>query len=382
MNDTHLQQIFTNYIKCFDKLNDPAHAEYYKWQVAKEFKTQMDKAFEETEEFFPAKLYEVKKLTENMIDSYTQPFNGLVEFSKREPVTVKEMFIDLFMEDGGDLRKRQKRICDFLKKSHSLRDKYYPDSFLYNDDFHSVTGYLFLYDPDHNYLFKATNALNFADCIEFYDDWGTGEDVKLDVYYRMCDQIADAIKSNKDLMETDAKRFSSCFGVSGETMHPDPEKHILVFDLIYCCLAYGLFDGISYERPKIKERQEILSRKEKAVELSQKLDEAKKNMHEMEEGKRKLAAVLKQGTVIRHKKFGDGIITHNNDNNITVQFSSAGEKQLGIVVASTNRIISTEDGELEKILEIYGDFLNKEDTIRNTVHYAEDALAPYAEYLE
>ncbi len=161
---------------------------------------------------------------------------------------------------------------------------------VHNDDFHSVTGYLFLYDPDHNYLFKATNALNFVDCIEFYDDWGSRESVRLDVYYRMCDQVAEAIRNNKELLKVSDKRFSGCLGISGDTMHPDPEKHILVVDLIYCCLAYGLFDGITYSRPNTKERHEILFRKEKGIELSQKLEESRKALSQLEEGKRQLEA--------------------------------------------------------------------------------------------
>lgn len=29
----------------------------------------------------------------------------------------------------------------------------------------------------------------FADCIEFYDDFGMGDHVKLKTYYRMCDEL-------------------------------------------------------------------------------------------------------------------------------------------------------------------------------------------------
>lgn len=72
--------------------------------------------------------------------------------------------------------------------------------------------YLFLYDPDHNYIYKATHALAFADCVEFYDDWGWGDSVRLDVYYRMCDQLVKAAKADKDLMAADARRFLGEWG--------------------------------------------------------------------------------------------------------------------------------------------------------------------------
>ena len=187
MNNNHVQQIFAHYIDKFEYINNPTHQEYYKWQIAKRFRDEMDVALAAPTEEFPSKLYEVKKLTSNLIDSYTQPFHGLVKFAEQEPETVRNMFKMLFSDDGGDLENRQERVQAFLSQSHALRDKYYPDSYLYKEDMHSVTGYLFLYDPDHNYIYKATHARDFADCIEFYDDWGYGTDVKLAIYYRMCD---------------------------------------------------------------------------------------------------------------------------------------------------------------------------------------------------
>ena len=120
-------------------------------------------------------------------------------------------------------------------------------------DCEEIPTYLFLYDPDHNYIFKSSHALIFADCIEFYDDWGSGDNVKLDVYYHMCDRIADAIKSSPAMLKTDAGRFENGWGVDPQTFAPDREKHILVFDLIYCCSTYGLFSDITFKRPKTKE---------------------------------------------------------------------------------------------------------------------------------
>ncbi len=35
--------------------------------------------------------------------------------------------------------------------------------------------YLFFHDPEHNYLYKATQAHEFADCVEFLDDWGAAQ---------------------------------------------------------------------------------------------------------------------------------------------------------------------------------------------------------------
>lgn len=381
MNDKHVQQIFAHYIDQFERVNNSEYQEYYKWQIIKRFHDEMDTALKAPAEELPAKLYEMKRLSSNIIDSYTQPFHGLVKFAEQEPETVREMFQRLYSDDGGDISARQVRVSEFLQQSHSLRDKYYPDSYLYKDDMHSVTGYLFLYDPDYNYIFKATHAQIFADCVEFYDDWGSGDAVKLDVYYRMCDQLVEAIKADKALMVTDASRFENGWGVDPETLYTDPEKHILAFDLICCCSTYGLFDAISFVRPKSKERQLMQERKEKALRLSEKLREAEAKFQELEKAKEYVNSVFTAGATVHHMKYGDGVIRENTGTIITVDFPDDGEKQLGIFVATANGIITSDVTDYTDKINSYKELLKKESSIKTGLSYAEKEFAPYAEYL-
>lgn len=381
MNENHIQQIFDNYIDQFERINDHVGREYYKWQIAKRFREEMDKALDAPLDKFPEKLYEVKKLTENVIDSYTTPFHGLVKFAEQEPKTVRGMFLELFAALPDDIADKQKRVDAFLAKSHELREKYYPDSFLYKDDMHSVTGYLFLYDPDHNYLFKASHALKFADCIEYYNDWGSGDSVKLDVYYRMCDQLVERIKNCKELMATDASRFEEGWGVDPDTLYSDPEKHILAFDIIYCCSSYGLFNGISFSRPKSKERSLMNERKEKAIQLSNKMKEAKEDLQKLEEAKEFINDSFSAGKHVIHKKYGEGIIKENAGEIIVVDFS--GEiKELDAGVCIVNGIISIDDAELTARLEEYSEVLENADLIKSRLTCAEREFAYYSEYLE
>ena len=382
MNDNHLQQIFNNYIEKFDMVNNSEHEEYYKWQIAKLFHDRMDEVLAAPEEAFSTKLYELKKLSANLIDSYTQPFYGLVKFSEKEPETVRSMFKDLLIDDGGDIRKRGQRIVEFLKRSHELRDKYYEDSYLYKDDMHSVTGYLFLYDPDHNYMFKASHALIFADCIEFYDDWGSGDNVSLEVYYRMCDQLVVKIKENNELMATDASRFENGWGIDPASFYPDKEKHILAFDLIYCCSTYGLFNGITFVRPKYKERLLIQERKEKAKQLSDNLKEAQKCYQELEEVTDKVKSIFAAGVTIRHRKYGEGIVKSNDGKRITADFTENGEKQLDTSVSFANGIISADGDYDSEAISSYRHILRSESLIKSKLTYAEKEFAPYSDYLE
>ena len=378
MNILHLQQIIDHYITRFAELNGPGNDEYYKWQIIQRFRPMMDEALAATDAGFPDKLYAIKKLTSNLIDSFTQPLNGLVEFSKREPATVRQMFIELFRVADVDEITKQAAIQEFLDQSHRLRDEYFPDSYLYNDDLHSVTGYLFLYDPDHNYLYKATHCRDFADCIEFYDDWGSGENTRLDVFYRMCDTALAAIKENEALMATDASRYE----IDPGNMHPDAEKHILLFDLIFCCSTYGLFNGINFVVPKSSERQLMQERKEKAEKLARDLDTAKHKLAELDKAKAFIISVFQPGTVIRHRSFGMGTISEVSDTAFTAQFPSGGNKSLGITTCVANALITVEDAEAQAKLNSYRDILKQDQRIRDAVDLVEKAFLPYAEYLE
>ncbi len=254
MNENHIKQIFANYIDRFEEMNGPVHQEYFKWRVAKQFRPMMDDALSSGADDFPGKLSKLQQKTSFLIDSRRiQPFSGLVRIAKQDPEAVRGMFQMLF-SGGGSLE----NVGRFINASHELRDKYFPDSFRYTNDVHSVTAYLAMYDPDHHYIFKASHARRFADCIEFYDDWGSGDTVKLDVYYRMCDQLVEAISGCEELLATADRRFTGELSdVDPDTLYGDPQRHILAFDLIYCCSTYNLFAGINFSKKTAKERQAI-----------------------------------------------------------------------------------------------------------------------------
>ena len=352
MNELHMEQIFKHYIDDFEKLNNPEHMEYYKWQIVKRFRPLMDDALKSENSEFAANLLKVKKLTSNLVDSYTQPFQGLVRFSEHEPETVRNMFKSLFENSDGTMEKRQNAVTAFLKKSHELRDKYFPGSYLYKDDMHSVTTYLFLYDPDHNYIFKSSHALIFADCIEFYDDWGSGDSVKLDVYYRMCDQIVSAIKNSPEMMKTDASRFENGWGIDPQTFAQDKEKQL------------------------------IQEKKEKAVRFAEELKTAQDELKKLQEALEYLNMVFKIGAGIQHKKYGLGTITDNHGSSIEIEFANGDKKKFGMVLSAVNNIIVSQTDDYAEQMQKYRETLKKEAAIKNAVSYAEKNFAEYAEYID
>lgn len=102
MNRNNLQSIFKKYIDNFEILNNEKNDETYKWEIAQEFQK-----FDVDAEDFVEMLTHMWKVSENLIDSSQQlPFYALVEFARREPETVREMFRKLFAEEHlGDIEK-------------------------------------------------------------------------------------------------------------------------------------------------------------------------------------------------------------------------------------------------------------------------------------
>jgi len=383
MNNNTMNQVFSHYIDNFEMINNREHEEYYKWQVCATFKELMDDALGADAEEFADALYRVKVCSENIIDSYTQPFYGLVELARKEPETVQQMFIDLYSDDNGDVKVQMKLIEDFFDQSNELLAKYYPDSYLYKQNSHSVSSYLFLYDPDHHYMYKATQSQVMADCIEFYDDWGSGDNIKLDVYYRMCDEMLAEIKNCPELLATNRSRYDGGLQLKPGALHADPELHILLFDIIYCSHVYNLFDGITFERPKSKEKQLIVEQKNKAKELLSAYDEAKLAVENLDEALMYFASSLKSAKVVKHKMYGECEVAAVDPRYLKIRIVKTGEeKQLGLAVVIANGIISLDTDEFMEKKDQYLPLLKKADSIPRTLEYAARALESYKEYLD
>ena len=175
---------------------------------------------------------------------------------------------------------------------------------------------------------------------------------------------------------------AKAWGEDTSTLHPDKEKHILAFDLIYCCSVYNLFDGISFTRPKTKERQLMQERKEKAESLFQKLKKARQDAKSLHEALEYINSVYVVGLNIKHKKFGEVTIVDKDDYSIRVDVPDIGMKILDIrdLVAYSLATINI-DG-YDAMATKYQQFLidrNKIDDKR--LERAEKEFAPYSQYL-
>ena len=377
MNRKNLNQIFDAYIQQFEVLNDSQNNESYKWSAIVDFQKAFDLSV--SDDSFAGMLKEAKDATENIIDSYTQPFHGLVEIAKREPETVRAMLTALLEDDGGDLVARQEKIDTFLEECDRLVESYFPGSHLYKNDQRSAMAYLFFNDPDNHYLYKATEAKYLADCIGFYDDWGTMSAFKLDVYHRFCDELIEEIKATPALMATHLSRFAA----AKKPMHEDELLHVLVFDIIYCAHTYNLYSGMSFDKVTSTDRKLYQERKAKANELLTVLRKVEAESELLTEARVYFTKAITSGANVSHKMFGTVDVEGITDGFVSLKLQKNGEvKRFGLLNCIAGGFVRIDVPDFDESLAKYKAAMMSEYTLPQRLKSAQDALYPYEKYLE
>jgi len=374
MNKTRLSQLFNNYIEKFEYINNPDFNETYKWAVVEQYR----ESFNLDAPDLSAMLYEVWKISENLIDSANQqPFYALVTYAKEEPETVRNMFRELFADDGGDLSLRQAKIYAFIQKSEELKAKYAPGSWRYTNDQRSVMAYLFFHDPEHNYLYKSTQAHEFADCVDFLDDWGSGANFKLDVYYRMCDELVTTMKEFPALIQTHMSRYED----AKEQLYEDSGLHVLAFDIIYSSQVYNLYDGIQYSHPKGKDKKLYRERVEKALSLKEAYEQARADFERLEELRATILSHLQVGSSLIHKVYGKGKIVSLDGPSVSVQFQTQPEPKKFILISSLGSGFLKTGTDDDLLIQANAKLLQMEESLERRLKSAKSALEPYLQYL-
>ena len=392
MNENHLHQIFENYINRFEEFNSTDRneiSEYYKWEIAAQFRGKMDDALNSKKEEFAKALYEVEKVTRDLADNYVQPFYGLVQLAHKQPETVKSMFQKLYADAGKDLNP-QGKIEEFLGDAEQLVNLYYPNSYLYKNSFHSATIYLAMYDPEHNYIYKPYAARKFAKYADFGDDFGSGIHVKLNNYYRMCNELVKAINEYPRLKELEKIRSRQAGEkTSGEKLYKDDSQHILAYDIIYCAYKYNLFDGITLKTltaKELKEQKLIEEKQQKALELLEKLKNAQEQKKVLDAAMEKVEQYFNVGQKVAYKSFGKaaqtaiGTIVKRGNDSVTIDFGDGNVKSVGLIIPIVNGYIRPQEADENDYANIVA-ILKKKSVIENNLSQIGKDFAPYSDYI-
>ena len=354
MDTLKVNAVIDEYIKNFAKLNDEANDnEGYKWVATGCFKKYWNLDAEDMLEMFNKAMKEMSNLIDN---SQVQPLSGirLLLSQPSEVDFVRESFRTLFADDGGDINARQKRVDDFVEKVNERIALYSPEgSWKNNQNRTSVLYYLNLEKPDENYIFKATEANDWANCAEFGEDIGSGASFSLAKYYRMCDELLDVVNNNPKLKKLNDKRVKEKFE-KPDVSEFDDKNHILVYDIMYCAYRYLFYDKAAVTKKTTKERLRRAALRKETEELASAIKE-KEIAYDALDNEQPLPDIT--GSEITHKTFGKGNVVGVEGENICIDFNGT-VKKFGYVFSFEKGFLSIDkDGFADLIKNIA---LNKE----------------------
>lgn len=353
LNKEKLRKLISNYIAAFDYINESPQMEYYKWEAVKHFQTHWDIDAVD----FASMFKESVKKTYNLINNkFVQPTNFIVKLAENPKLTetVRQMFRDLFSDDGGDIDKRQMKIYSFMEKSDTLLNTYFKGSWKYAQDMRTVIFYLCLSRPDQNYIFKSTQAKEFMYCIEYDKDFGSGENFNLKNYYQMCNELVDEIKNTPKLIELHNSRLN-------KSMCSNDDYHILAYDIIYCAVVYNLYKDIDITKPtrsRTQSKEKLLQGK--IIELNETLDSTCLKLNEALQERAEYDDFSAKGLEVSHSSFGYGVVINHTGNLLTVQFDTQ-TKLFQMPQGFSNGYLKTQSCE---IMEIFSKIAFLDDKIK------------------
>ena len=237
--------------------------------------------------------------------------------------------------------------------------------------------YLFFHDPEHNYLYKSTQAHEFAACVDFLDDWGSGANFKLEVYYRMCDELVASMKEFPALIQTHMSRYEN----AKEQLYEDSGLHVLAFDMIYSSQVYNLYDGIQYSHPKGADKKLYRERLEKATALKEAYEQARADFERLEKIRATIISHLQIGSSIIHKVYGDGTIVSLDGSSVSVQFPTQPEPKKFMLISSLGGGFLKTGTDDDLLIQANAKLLQMGGSLEQRLKIAETTLEPYQQYL-
>ena len=348
MNTTHLDCILDQYIAEYDIHNDVnGDDEGYKWRAVECFKKHWDIDAADFLTMFKNAFKEMSNLIDN---ASVQPVGGILLLLNHqdEIAFVKDCFEELFSEDDGDIDARQSRIELFITKMNERIEKYAKGSWKYPQLLNSTIYYLNLWRPEENYIYKATEANEWANLIEYSDDFGSGQHFSLKRYYKMCDELRSQICENEKIMLLYKERMKNI------TQYDD-NCHIMVYDIIYCAKAYNYYKYIpTFVRMSTQQRMERVENQKTVNELQEQRAELYDTNNHL---KHTMTLPDIVGTKIMHNRWGNGTVIAVGVFYITVQFL-AEEKRLQYP-EDVGKFYKLMDEEKEKLILAYNDKAQK-----------------------
>ena len=316
MNKNNLDKIIEQYVDQYDVINAPedqgGNDEGYKWRVIDSFKKNWDIDADDFRIMFNNATEDVSRT--NLLNNRVLPLRGISEIMNQfgDEEFVREQFRKLYSEDEGDLDARCTRVFNFIDAMNAKIEERFPGSWKYKQSTFCAVFYLTLWRPEDNYIYRSTEAYEWANCIEYADDFGSGTNFSLKKYYAMMDELRAELPKYPQLMRLHKQHMEDghfCF---------DDDMHLLAFDIVFCSRYKGFYNECPVLGVPTKERIKIAKAKEELEEAESELDSLSSKIEELKTALLPLPELLNKD--VHHKQYGAGKIVSVDGDRFTVHF--------------------------------------------------------------
>lgn len=372
MNIDKANEIIDFYIDKFDKTAGKEHDELFKWRSAWRCRKFWDVESADFAGMFQSCFKDSGSLISS---SFWWPENGILmlcDERSNHQEAVREAFRILTEDTGEDDKSRGEHAFSFIHKINSLLEsRSNGKGYLQNS--RSALSYLGLIFPQKDFIYKPTTAGNFADSVEFPDSFSSGRAFRMDVYYRMCRELAGVLRTRPEILEivqNELIRQAEEYSMPGlESI--DPECHILAFDVMYIADTYDYYmDHPFVHRTKASRTKQ--EKEEKKQEIENEISYIEDHIRTLKENLAKITDAEIVGAAVSHRKFGEGKITSRTDDKVTVEFPT-GSRIMSLAFLTSNHMLS--DTEITESCNSRLHLKNELDTYRANLAIKNSELA-------
>lgn len=317
MNRENLHKLIDRYEENYYMLNDSEHNEKFKWEAMKCFR---DVWFSKAAKNLPFSEMFNKAMQKSSVminNKMISPATGIVKMAEQKPEEVEALFTDLLYAPYASIPELQDHMDLFLDKIERIRQELFPACYRYKQDRHVVSCYLAFYDPKKHFVYRYSEAEEFALCVEYGRDLGAGADFNLQYYYEMAESLVQALEEHESLLE----KYDTLFK-GNEKYFYDKNLHLLAFDLMYCCRYYNFYGELKYASKKesIKAYTEQQIREKEERERAEKIEELEEEIRQIEIETDTYQEISLIGVEVTQSEKGKGIVIKQDGSRITVKF--------------------------------------------------------------
>ena len=318
MNKDNLHELINRYENNYHLVTTAPTEEKFKWGAVRGFR---DVWFTDNAQAMPfSELFSAAAKESSVLinNSMISPTIGIVKMAEQSE-EVERLFREVLFADYTTVSELQDHMDQFLEGIEIIRQKLFPRFYRYKQDRHAASCYLSFYAPEKHFIYRYSEAEEFAQYIEFGKDLGSGSDFKLENYYELAEIVVEALKEHPSLIE----KYNAFFK-DNDQYYYDQSLHIMAFDLMYCSRCYNFYSGLHHANKKdsIKAYTEQQLKEKEAAERIKRITELEDAIHELDVQMEPYEEISLLGVEVTERTNGTGTVIAQDGGMITVRFSS------------------------------------------------------------